>query len=107
MATKFTVKMSRRTAALYLAKDFGVARANQELRKLVEVTPHFYRLPLAELMFTTGPRSYLRKCDAEHLANRVRLFVAHQQGRLGKPLTGGDVYVIPRARVRRATINRA
>lgn len=88
----FVVKMTRSTAALYLAKEVGSQRASKILSTgLVEVSPHFYRVPTIESMFQKGGRRSLRKSDAAEMVVRVQTAVAYENGRLGNEWHCGDV----------------
>lgn len=70
----YQIKLSRRSAALYLAFDFGINRAVRELSK-----HKGFLVPI--------PGTYKRKKEASLRLNNVNMIVAHQQGRLGKRLT--------------------
>lgn len=79
----YIVETTRSMAALYLAWEFGIARAVTTLAQYPR--KGFVRLP------SFGPLRLRR--EAESMAARVRMVVAWQQGRLGRDLTAGDVYV--------------
>ncbi len=70
----YQIKLSRRSAALYLALDFGINRAVRELSK-----HKGFLVPV--------PGTYKRKREASLHLNRINMIVAFQQGRLGKRLT--------------------
>jgi len=80
-ATYFRAVRTRRdTLALYLAWEYGIARANQILREMLK-----------------GPREigYFRtERDAESFASKLREVANWQRGKLGKPMNDGGVFVV-------------
>lgn len=70
----YTIKADRKTAALYYAWEFGIARAVQRLREFT-----------GTLTFGIGGKNgqFKRKADARAWADRVAQVAAFQQGRLG------------------------
>jgi hypothetical protein len=100
MTTKpYEISLSRRSATLYLHKEFGIVRAFQILGD-IKPDPRwpncFVRLPQYGAFMAARNGRYTKRM-AEGWASRIRQFVAYQEGRLGRPLTGGDVYVRPAA----------
>lgn len=85
----YLVKTSRRTAALYLAWEYGFSRANAMLRgsnpKMVSENGHWIML--------SDPMLRSRKRDADLFKCRVIAIANWQSGRLGKHPTGADCYV--------------
>ena len=85
---EYMVETSRREAALYLAKEYGIARAVHLLRdggRLVKVDGPW--------VFLGNPMFHRGRKEAENFKRRVEIFVAYQQGRLRIPLTGGNCYL--------------
>lgn len=87
--TTYRISLPRRDAALYLAWELGIRHAVKRLAT-VEADPllrGFVFLPCGALWNERSRRS------AQRWANRIRMAVAYQQGRLGRPLGGNDVLV--------------
>lgn len=91
----YQIIAARPSAALYLAWEFGITRANQMLQAALPATGSrgFIQLPefgcfLAD--YKTGRRT---KRMAENYAQRIRQAVAYQEGRLGRAFSSGHIYV--------------
>jgi hypothetical protein len=82
------VRISRNSAALYLAFECGIKGAVARLAAAIPDGPGFIVLPV--LAAKNGRHT---KTNAEGWVNRIRLIVSFQEGRLGKPLSCGLVYV--------------
>ena len=86
---------SRNSAALYLAWEFGIARANKMLQAALPAADSRGFIQLPEfgcflVHYKTGRRT---KRLAEGYAHRIRQAVAYQEGRLGRTFSSGHVYV--------------
>ena len=92
--TKYEIQISRRAAAMYLAWEYGVARA-VKMMAAVKADPQFKGfVRFTDRYFLTGPKGRPTKRAAEGWATRIKMAVYHQQGRLGQHLSdGGGVYV--------------
>ena len=85
----YEISISRKSAALYLAWEYGINRANVMLKSAKPDPTYpesFLRLPV---FWCSRPT--LR--SANDMAQRIRDAIAYQEGRLGRPYTGGSVYV--------------
>ena len=81
----YQIKITRKSAVLYLQKEFGTKRAVQLLKELN--TSGFLTLPVL-------PFGKLKtKAMAEKTLNHVKMIVFYQQGRLNKNLTDPCVYI--------------
>ena len=86
MTDRWQVQLSPRSAKLYWSWEYGLQRAINLWRA------HGGASGLnAKAWLKLNSWSTKRAADA--WANRVRSSVAYQEGKLGKPLTGGDIYV--------------
>ncbi|MFO1080875.1 MAG: hypothetical protein U1E23_09645 [Reyranellaceae bacterium] len=85
-----TLFIPRRVAALYLAWEVGLARANV----LIKTLPRDHRgwvemtAPAMRLMFVPA-RGRVTRRHIDAYAARIREAVAYQEGRLGRGLTAG------------------
>lgn len=94
---KYEIRVYRPEAALYLAWEYGIRRAREILATAPAdpvYSPGFVRLTFGP--FLTDHRGRRTRAAAENYAARIREAVAFQQGRLGRPLRNGDVYVVAR-----------
>ena len=82
MAKKWQVQSSPRSAKLYWSWEYGVRQSINLWNAHGTNTKAWLNL---------GDHSTKR--EAEAWATRIRIGIAYQEGRLGKMLTGGDVYV--------------
>ena len=93
--TTYAVEMSRHQAALFLSKEFGVRGSLRMMRGLepfgdgaertTQLTTDgtWYRFDTS--IYQTG--RHTKKC-ANSALRRAAEFIAYQEGRLGKPLSG-------------------
>ena len=84
MPKKITVFTPRRYAIYYLAWEYGLRNVRPMLAKLPKDSRGWYDLIDGPFFKTGGKITYARR----H-ADRVCQVIAYQEGRLGKPLTGG------------------
>lgn len=91
----YRIETTRRSAALYLAWEFGIQRAVIEMRKLERSPSGMFLLPDYRA-FTRNRAGRTPKRLAENWLSRIRGAVAWQEGRLGSPLTAGDLYLVRR-----------
>ena len=100
----YAIDLPRSFAAMYLAWEFGAARANKLLRgaqpKNVMACPRAGRSTFIRLTFNTflvpsrSRRGRQTKSAAEGWAQRIREALSYQEGRLGRPLTAGGGCVV-------------
>jgi len=84
----YKIIISRQSAALYLQKEYGTQRANVILKNMQKAKEGFWFLP------TIFFGKLKTKKNAVALAERVKMYVFYQQGKLGKKLSDPCVYLI-------------
>ena len=84
----YKIIISRQSAALYLQKEYGTQRANVMLKNMQKAKEGFWVLP--DIFFG----KLKTKKNAVALAERVKMNVFYQQGKLGKNLCDPCVYLI-------------
>jgi len=84
----YKIIISRQSAALYLQKEYGTQRANVMLKNMQRAKEGFWYLP------TIFFGKLKTKRNAVALAERVKMNVFYQQGKLGRKLADPCVYLI-------------
>jgi len=88
MNMTYRIIISRQSAALFLQKEYGTQRANAMLKNMQKAKEGFWVLP----DIVCGKLK--TKKIALTLAEKVKMTVFYQQGKLGKNLTDACVYLI-------------
>ena len=84
----YKIIITRQSAALFLQKQYGTQRANAMLKTMQQAKNGFWVLP----DIVCGKLK--TKKLAVTLADKVKMTVFYQQGKLGRNLTDPCVYVI-------------
>jgi len=84
----YRIIITRQSAALFLQKQYGTQRANAMLKNMQQAKDGFWVLPdiICGKLKT--------KKVAVTLADKVKMTVFYQQGKLGRNLTDPCVYII-------------
>ena len=96
MMIPYEISTDRKTAALYLAWEFGYEWADkimQEIQSDPFFPKQFVRLPPLKPFLVNRDGHYSRLM-AEGWAQRIRMAVSFEEGRRGLPFTGGEVVVV-------------
>ena len=94
MTLRYEIQIARKAAALYLAWEYGTARAIKMLAAAKRDPQFSTHLRLDSRVFLTNKAGRYTRRAADGYASRIKEVVSYQLGRLGQPLgDAGGVYV--------------
>jgi hypothetical protein len=97
-ATRYHIFAPRSTAILYLAWEFGVDRAAAIADKMATDSRGWLDLStspgLTQWNRRAGRYGIFTRQAAEAAEAKIGSIVAHQEGRLGQPLTAGTIDIV-------------